>query len=156
MIGVGLALVMGAVLGMATLRLGGHYLAMVTISFQQILTLVMINWIPVTHGPDGVSGIGRPALFQSAQAFLGLCVVALAVIGYVVWRLPQTPLGRAMRAVRDNELAAGVAGVQRLLGQGRGLRDLRACWAASAAACSPAASPMSARTSSASPSRSCS
>ncbi len=109
--GVGLTVVMGAVLGMSTLRLGGHYLAMVTISFQQILTLVMINWIPVTRGPDGVGGIGRPALFQSAQAFLGVCVVALAVIGYGVWMLPQTRIGRAMRAVRDNELAASVAGV---------------------------------------------
>ena len=55
-----MALVAGAVLGMSTLRLGGHYLAMVTISFQQIVTLVMINAIWLTHGPDGVSHIGRP------------------------------------------------------------------------------------------------
>ncbi len=109
--GSGFALVMGALLGMTTLKLGGHYLAMVTISFQQIITLVMVNWIPVTHGPDGVGKIQRPELFQSSQGFLGLCVFALALIGYLVWRLPQTPLGRAMRAVRDNELAAGVAGV---------------------------------------------
>src|SRR5882762_8366650 len=49
-----MALFAGAVLGMSTLRLGGHYLAMVTISFQQIVTLVMINAIWLTHGPDGV------------------------------------------------------------------------------------------------------
>jgi branched-chain amino acid transport system permease protein len=59
-----MALVAGAVLGMSTLRLGGHYLAMVTISFQQIVTLVMINAIWLTHGPDGVSRIGRPDLFM--------------------------------------------------------------------------------------------
>jgi branched-chain amino acid transport system permease protein len=110
-LGAGVALVMGAFLGMTTLRLGGHYLAMVTISFQQIVTLIMVNWIPVTHGPDGVGNIRRPAMFESAHAFLGLCVLAMALVGYVVWRLPQTPLGRSMRAVRDNELAAGVAGV---------------------------------------------
>lgn len=109
--GCGIALVMGAFLGMTTLRLGGHYLAMVTISFQQIVTLVMVNWIAVTHGPDGVGSIQRPGLLQSPQAFLGLCVFAMAAIGYIVWRLPQTPLGRSMRAVRDNELAAGVAGI---------------------------------------------
>ncbi|MCZ3000002.1 branched-chain amino acid ABC transporter permease, partial [Acinetobacter baumannii] len=62
-IGLALAVVLGAVLGASTLRLGGHYLAMVTISFQQILTLVLTNWIPVTHGPDGVPNIRRPALF---------------------------------------------------------------------------------------------
>jgi branched-chain amino acid transport system permease protein len=108
---VGLAVLAGALLGMTTLRLGGHYLAMVTISFQQIITLVMVNWIPVTRGPDGVSGILRPALFESSNAYLGLCVFAMALVGYFVWRLPQTRLGRAMRAIRDNELAASVAGV---------------------------------------------
>jgi branched-chain amino acid transport system permease protein len=105
------ALVAGAFLGMSTLRLGGHYLAMVTISFQQIVTLVMINAIGVTHGPDGVSNIGRPQLFATSQAYLAFCVAALAIVGYVVWHLPDTKLGRAMRAVRDNELAAGVNGI---------------------------------------------
>jgi branched-chain amino acid transport system permease protein len=38
-------------------------------------------------------------------------VAALAIVGYVVWHLPDTKLGRAMRAVRDNELAAGVNGI---------------------------------------------
>jgi branched-chain amino acid transport system permease protein len=105
------ALVAGAFLGMSTLRLGGHYLAMVTISLQQIVTLVMINAIGVTHGPDGVSNIGRPQLFATSQAYLAFCVAALAIVGYVVWHLRDTKLGRAMRAVRDNELAAGVNGI---------------------------------------------
>src|SRR5260221_11172457 len=106
-----IALLAGALLGMSTLRLGAHYLAMVTISFQQIVTLVMINTIWLTHGPDGVSHIGRPALFQSSQSYLAFCVTMLALVGYVVWHLPETRLGRAMRAVRDNELAAGVVGI---------------------------------------------
>jgi branched-chain amino acid transport system permease protein len=109
--GCAMALLAGAVLGASTLRLGGHYLAMVTISFQQIVTLVMINAIWLTHGPDGVSRIGRPDLFQSSQAYLAFCVAMLALVGYFVWHLPDTRLGRAMRAVRDNELAAGVAGI---------------------------------------------
>jgi branched-chain amino acid transport system permease protein len=111
MAGCVLALLAGALLGASTLRLGGHYLAMVTISFQQIITLVMINTIWLTHGPDGVSNIGRPALFQSAQSYLAFCVGMLALVGYFVWHLSDTRLGRAMRAVRDNELAAGVVGI---------------------------------------------
>ncbi|MGM4904614.1 branched-chain amino acid ABC transporter ATP-binding protein/permease [Tardiphaga sp. 866_E4_N2_1] len=106
-----MALVAGAVLGLSTLRLGGHYLAMVTISFQQIVTLVMINAIWLTKGPDGVSKIGRPSLFLSSQSYLAFCVAMLALVGYIVWHLPETRLGRAMRAVRDNELAAGVNGI---------------------------------------------
>jgi len=110
-IGAIVSLVMGAILGLTTLRLGGHYLAMVTICFQQIVTLVMTNWIPITHGPDGVSRIVRPSLFLSSNAYLSFCVVVLAIIGYLVWHLPEMRLGRAMRAVRDNELAASVAGI---------------------------------------------
>ncbi|SFL89222.1 branched-chain amino acid transport system permease protein [Bradyrhizobium sp. NFR13] len=106
-----MALIAGAVLGLSTLRLGGHYLAMVTISFQQIVTLVMINAIWLTKGPDGVSKIGRPSLFLSSQSYLAFCVAMLALVGYIVWHLPETRLGRAMRAVRDNELAAGVNGI---------------------------------------------
>lgn len=105
------ALAAGAMLGMSTLRLGGHYLAMVTISFQQIITLIMINAIGLTHGPDGVGNIGRPALFQSSQSYLAFCVAMLALVGYIVWHLPDTRIGRAMRAVRDNELAASIAGI---------------------------------------------
>ncbi|WP_426412786.1 ABC transporter permease subunit [Bradyrhizobium ganzhouense] len=106
-----ISLLAGALLGMSTLRLGGHYLAMVTISFQQIVTLVMINAIWLTHGPDGVSNIKRPDLFQSSQSYLAFCVAMLAIVGYLVWHLSDTKLGRAMRAVRDNELAAGVNGI---------------------------------------------
>ncbi len=106
-----ISLLAGAFLGMSTLRLGGHYLAMVTISFQQIVTLVMINAIWLTHGPDGVPNIKRPELFQSSQNYLAFCVAMLAIVGYLVWHLADTKLGRAMRAVRDNELAAGVNGI---------------------------------------------
>ena len=109
--GMALALAAGAGLGLSTLRLGGHYLAMVTISFQQILTVVLINAIRFTHGPDGVSSIQRPAGFASGQAFLALVVAALTISGYFVWRLADTRLGRAMRAVRDNELAASAGGI---------------------------------------------
>jgi len=105
------ALAAGALLGMSTLRLGGHYLAMVTISFQQIVTLVMINAIGLTRGPDGIGNIGRPVGLQSSQLYLAFCVAVLALTGYLVWHLPDTRIGRAMRAVRDNELAASVAGV---------------------------------------------
>ena len=109
--GVALAVAAGAALGGSTLRLGGHYLAMVTISFQQILTVVLINAISVTHGPDGISSIPRPAGFEASQRYLALVVAILALVGYGVWRLADTRLGRAMRAVRDNELAASAAGI---------------------------------------------
>ena len=114
-IAVSIAGALGLLLGVASLRLGGHYLAMVTISFQQILTLVLINWISFTHGPDGIRNIPRPALFgvsfDQGNVFLGLCLAAMVLTAVGVWRLKSNRLGRAMRAVRDNELAAGTCGI---------------------------------------------
>ncbi len=114
-ISVSVAAALGLLLGVASLRLGGHYLAMVTISFQQILTLVLINWIPFTHGPDGVRNIARPMLFgidlTRGNTYLGVCLCAMVLVVLAVWRLKTNRLGRAMQAVRDNELAAGTCGI---------------------------------------------
>ncbi len=114
-IAVAAAGVLGLILGLGSLRLGGHYLAMVTISFQQILTVVLTNWIGFTHGPDGVRGIPRPTVFglsfEGGHVYLALCLVAMVAATLGVWRLKSSRLGRAMQAVRDNELAAGTSGI---------------------------------------------
>ena len=113
--GIALATAFGILLGLASLRLGGHYLAMVTISFQQILTLVLNNWTGLTHGPDGVKSIPRPG-FQGIDLargdhYLALCLVVLMVVTWYAWRLKTSRLGRAMQAVRDNEIAASTCGI---------------------------------------------
>ncbi|HTU03623.1 MAG TPA: branched-chain amino acid ABC transporter ATP-binding protein/permease [Candidatus Sulfotelmatobacter sp.] len=108
------AAVAGAVLGSTTLKLGGHYLAMVTICFQIIYTLVNTNWIAVTGGPDGISNIKRPPFFvplDSAQKYAWFALGTLWLVAGLVWWLRDTPLGRAMRAIRENELAAEALGV---------------------------------------------
>ena len=110
-VGIVIATLFGAILGLASLRLGGHYLAMVTISFQVILTLVLTNWIGLTRGPDGVANIPRPAGLAHGPAYLALCLATLVLCAWATWRLRGTRLGRAMFAVRDNEIAAGTTGV---------------------------------------------
>jgi branched-chain amino acid transport system permease protein len=110
-LGVAIAALAGAILGLASLRLGGHYLAMVTISFQTILSLTLNNWISLTHGPDGIRNIARPALFAESKPYLGFCIAMFFAAGYFVFVLKRRRLGRAMQAVRDNELAAGVTGI---------------------------------------------
>lgn len=118
LVGIAVASLAGIVIGLTTLRLSGHYLAMITISCQQIFDLVLVNWVPVTHGPDGISGIARPSLFGyqlvNDKAYLTLCIAVLCLAVLLVWRLPKTRLGRAMQAVRENQLAAEVTGVKTL------------------------------------------
>jgi branched-chain amino acid transport system permease protein len=111
--GIGIASIAGVVLGLASLRLGGHYLAVVTIQFPA--DSHARAWISLTRGPDGIPGIARPIVFgfsfADSGAYLAFCVGLLWVVGICVGRLKHTKLGRAMQAVRDNELAAGVVGV---------------------------------------------
>ena len=101
LLGVVLASLAGFILGLTTLRVGGHYLAMVTISFQVIFDLILTNWIAVTRGPDGISGIQRPSLFgytlADDKAYLLFCVGVLYLLILGVWWLPKTRLGRAMQ-----------------------------------------------------------
>lgn len=105
----------GVLLGLPTLRLKGHYLALATIGFGEVVQLVFNNWRPVTGGADGISGI--PPLSIAGLAFdtetrayyLLLAAVVLVTVGAL--RLRRSTFGRAFMAVRDNELAAEVAGV---------------------------------------------
>jgi len=104
----------GAGLGSTTLKIGGHYLAMVTICFQIIYTLITTNWVAVTGGPDGISNIKRPPFFvplTSAQRYAWFALGVLLLVAGLVWWLRDTALGRAMRAIRENELAAEALGV---------------------------------------------
>jgi branched-chain amino acid transport system permease protein len=53
----------GVILGFPVLRLRGDYLAIVTLGFGEMIRIILINWYPVTRGPDGISGIPRPSFF---------------------------------------------------------------------------------------------
>src|SRR5215211_3605913 len=53
----------GILLGFPVLRLRGDYLAIVTLGFGEIIRIILLNWSPVTGGPNGIANIPRPGLF---------------------------------------------------------------------------------------------
>jgi len=105
----------GLVLAVPSLRLKGHYLAMATLGFGQIMQLAFVEARPLTGGVDGFTGIPLPVLFgatlsEPAQLYWltwGVTLVALFAAGNVVRLRP----GRAMRAVHGSENGARAAGV---------------------------------------------
>jgi branched-chain amino acid transport system ATP-binding protein len=99
----------GLLLSVPALRLRGPYLAMVTIAFGFVVEQGTAEWTGLTGGWNGLSGIPAPALFgydfsDSAIAYMTLALAALAIVLYH-W-LSISPWGRAMRAVRDSEIAS--------------------------------------------------
>jgi branched-chain amino acid transport system permease protein len=128
-----LAAFWGILLGFPVLRLRGDYLAIVTLAFGEIIRLILINWVPVTNGYAGISGIPRPTFFgipfnaseQGFAARFGLefspiyrtiflyyVILALALItAFVTERLRRLPIGRAWEALREDEIACRSLGI---------------------------------------------
>jgi branched-chain amino acid transport system permease protein len=96
-------------------RLKSDYLAMASIGIAEILRVVIVNESWITNGSLGIANIPRPfgSLVQGRAAdFVFLASVwAVVVIVYVMSaRLHDSPWGRTLRAIRDNEHAARAAG----------------------------------------------
>lgn len=109
------AAVGGVVLALPSLRLKGHYLAMATLGFGELMTLAFIEAVPLTHGVDGFTGIPLPkigAVTLKAPAELywlvwGVAGLSLLLAANMVSLRP----GRAMRAMHGSELGAAACGV---------------------------------------------
>ena len=128
-----LAAFWGILLGFPVLRLRGDYLAIVTLAFGEIIRLVLINWVPVTNGYAGISGIPRPTFFGIPfnadddgfaatfglefspvyrTIFLYYLILALALLtSFVTVRLRRLPIGRAWEALREDEIACRSLGI---------------------------------------------
>jgi len=114
---VGAMIVSGAlalVIGAATIRLRSDYLAIGTIGIAEILRLFLKNEEWLTNGVRGITTVPRPFQFEqpllSELSFLGM-TLALLLIAYVaIERSVNSPWGRMMRAIRDNEVAAAAMG----------------------------------------------
>jgi branched-chain amino acid transport system permease protein len=123
----------GILLGFPVLRLRGDYLAIVTLAFGEIIRLILINWVDVTSGYAGISGIPRPTFFgipfnaneDGFAAVFGLefsplyrtlflyyIILALAFLtAFVTVRLRRLPVGRAWEALREDEIACRSLGI---------------------------------------------
>jgi branched-chain amino acid transport system permease protein len=103
-----LAGALALLVGRPVLRLQGIYLAIATIALVEIVRVAILN-LPFTGGAIGIFGIPQP--FSTAAGYLLPALGLLALAGWLCQRLEVMPLGRAMAAVRHDELAAGCMGI---------------------------------------------
>jgi branched-chain amino acid transport system permease protein len=97
-------------LGLLTLRVRGDYLVVSSFAFQLIVIAVIVNWPSFTHGPIGILGIRRPEILAADRDYLILCLVLAAACVAVCVSISRSPFGRALRAARDDALAAAAVG----------------------------------------------
>ena len=101
-------------ISLPSLRLRDDYFIIATFGFQMIAYNIMNNWYVVTHGPLGLSGIPAPRLFflslSSRWKFLVFGFFVAAIFGVALRRIVNSPFGRVLRAVRENEDFARACG----------------------------------------------
>ncbi len=104
----------GLLIGIPCLRLRGDYLAIATLGFGEIIRALMKNWTSLTRGPLGIPGIPRPRLlgyvFSTNETYLLLSIVVMLVVVFLVWRMVNSPFGRVLRAIREDDIGAMTLG----------------------------------------------
>ncbi|HEX9824499.1 MAG TPA: branched-chain amino acid ABC transporter permease [Actinomycetota bacterium] len=99
-----------ALLGLVALRLKGLYLALITLAYGRVAEASIFNIRALTGGGEGVQA-PRPAGFTTDHGFLYLCVLFLALVLFLDWRLTKSKAGRAIIALRHDERVAATLGV---------------------------------------------
>ncbi|CAH1652808.1 ABC transporter domain-containing protein [Hyphomicrobiales bacterium] len=107
-------MLLGALIGFASLRIGGAYFAIATMTAAEILRLIAENWVDLTRGPMGMM-MPRPTLaflapFASFQQYYLAIVLLVTGLAYLaIKRLLRSPIGRSWIAVRESiDLAESV------------------------------------------------
>jgi branched-chain amino acid transport system permease protein len=111
------AAVFGLAIGAVTLRLRGPFFVIVTLCFAEVLRLAAGNWIGLTNGPMGLSGIAKPAWIANASGveqklwfyYSGLLLASISLS--ISYRFVYSNIGRAAVALRENRLIAQSVGI---------------------------------------------
>ena len=106
---------LGTLIIFPSFRLRGHYVTIATLGVGEIVTLVILNWDSLTHGPVGLTAIPPLSLFGapllSGTWVYEISLGALIVLALLQWRLLCSHLGRTLRAIRDDDVAARSYGI---------------------------------------------
>ncbi|MFZ6755680.1 branched-chain amino acid ABC transporter permease [Undibacterium sp. Ji50W] len=95
--------IVALIIGIPTLRLSGVYLAMATLGFGEVVRVIVLN-MEITGGPMGLNGIPQKTEWWHI-------VILLAVILFVLARMRRSKIGRAFEAIKEDEIAARLMGV---------------------------------------------
>jgi branched-chain amino acid transport system permease protein len=101
-IGMTAGMVASVVLGLPTMHLRGVFLAIATLGFAEAVRIFLLN----AEWTGGAQGLSVPKIVTPAIAW-----IVLAVVAYWFWRSGPTRYGRALEAIREDELAAGAMGI---------------------------------------------
>lgn len=108
--------VIGALIAIPAFRVRGHYFALATLAIGELIRIVMNNWVAVTNGPFGLTGIPSLALpvIGTLDARIEYYYVILAFVIAVIFgmvRMLESPFGRCLRTIKEDEDLAEAQGL---------------------------------------------
>jgi branched-chain amino acid transport system permease protein len=114
LIGMAIAAVASLIVSLPSLRLHEDYFVIATFGFQIILFSIFNNWVNVTRGPLGIPGIPPPSFLSwtlhSSIGFVFLAAIWAFCVYLIIRRLSNSPYGRVLRAIREDEVFAQAMG----------------------------------------------
>jgi branched-chain amino acid transport system permease protein len=101
------------VIGYFCIRLTHTYFAMLTLAFSMIVYYAAFKWYDFTGGDNGLIGVPVPVWVQDATfANYYKFVLTVSLVGiYVLWRIVNSPFGKTLTAIRENQERAGFIGI---------------------------------------------
>jgi branched-chain amino acid transport system permease protein len=103
------------IIGAPILRVRGHYLAMITLAFSQVVIIVSTRWTEVTGGLTGIPGVpdfAVPGFSFDTKLKMYYLIWGIAIVLFLFsFRIVDSRFGRALRALGAHETAAGALGV---------------------------------------------
>lgn len=107
--------VAGMVIGTPALRLKGGYLVICTVGFNELVRLILLNWVSLTRGPMGITNIPRPKLFgvaiRSGNQYLFMALTMFLIVFIILRQIINSKIGRNLRAIKEDEIAAEAMGI---------------------------------------------
>jgi branched-chain amino acid transport system permease protein len=113
-IGIAIGALSAAAVGYLCVQRSGIYFIMLTFALNQLFYFVAYQWTSVTGGEDGMPGIPRPVIagldFRNPLLYYAFVSALFLAALWAMQRLVASPLGRILRAIRENELRAAAVG----------------------------------------------
>jgi branched-chain amino acid transport system permease protein len=106
-----LAAAAAVVIGVFCVRLSHAYFIMLSLAFGQLVFTVIWKWRGMTGGDDGLTGVMPPAALAEPSAYYYFVLVVVLACTVALYRIGQSPFGRALLGIRDNPRRAAFVGI---------------------------------------------
>jgi branched-chain amino acid transport system permease protein len=113
-VGAGVGALSAAVVGYLCVQRSGLYFIMLTFALNQMFYFIAYQWTTVTGGEDGMPGVPRPELlgidFKDPLTYYAFVSLLFLASLWVMKRIIESPLGKILQAIRENEVRAQAVG----------------------------------------------